>query len=63
MGFKKIKYHTGDGLMKVKIEDDSGATIESWTIMFSDFLKWVDIMKRKYGFPEHKKDRDLDWIK
>jgi len=58
--FKKIKYNSGDGLVKIKIEDDTGKVIERWTIMFSDLYKWAELMKRKYGLSV---DRDLEWIK
>ena len=62
--FKKIRYNSGEGLVKIKIEDDTGKVIEKWTIMFSDLCKWTDLMKRKYGLSEKShKDRDLEWIK
>ena len=62
MGFKKIRYNTGESLVKIKIEDDTGAKMETWTIMLSDLGKWADTMRKKYGL-EDKKDRDLDWIR
>ena len=63
MGFKKIKYNTGEGLVKIRIEDESGARMENWTIMMSDLWQWADMMIRKYGLDKKGKfsDRDLDW--
>jgi len=65
MTFKKINYGTGECLVKIKIEEDSGAMLENWTIMMSDLEGWFKIMKRKYGnrVESVKKDRDLDWLK
>ncbi len=63
MGFKKLKYNTGEGLVKMKIEDSSGARIENWTIMMSDLGKLSRLLCRKYGIDYNtgEKDRDLDW--
>ncbi len=63
MGFKKIQYHTGEGLVKIRIEDETGAKMENWTIMMSDLGQWVSMMQRKYGISKKKKrvDEDLDW--
>jgi hypothetical protein len=61
MGFKKIKYNNGEGLVKIKIEDETGAKQESWTIMLSDLGQWSAMMCRKYGIEKRKKDEDLDW--
>jgi len=65
MSLKKIRYNSGEGLVKIKIEEDNGALIERWTIMMSDLGNWFRIMKKKYGDRvESKKDnRDLDWIR
>ena len=63
MGFKKINYHTGEGLVKIKIEDETGAKIESWTIMMSDLGQWSSMMRRKYGIKKEERhhDEDLGW--
>lgn len=63
MGFKKLKYNTGEGLVKMKIEDSSGARIENWTIMLSDLGKLSKLLCRKYGvdYNTGEKNRDLDW--
>jgi len=62
VGFKKIKYHTGEGLVKIRIEDESGAKMETWTIMMSDLGQWASIMRKKYGLNRNRKyDKDLDW--
>ena len=67
MGFKKLKYNTGEGLAKLKIEDASGAKIENWTIMMSDLGKLSRLLCRKYGIDYNtrdvKKDKDFDWAK
>ena len=65
MSFKKIQYGSGEGLVKIKVEEDTGAIIERWTIMMSDLGNWFRVMKKKYGNRvESKKDnRDLDWLK
>ena len=65
MGFKRIRYHTGEGLVKVRIEDETGAKMESWTIMMSDLGQWSRMMLRKYGIDTKTKQRDmdLDWAK
>jgi hypothetical protein len=63
--FKPIKYGTGEGRAKIKIEDESGATEGNWTIMMSDLPKWFKVISHKYGhiFKEEKKDEDLDWLR
>ena len=63
MGFKKLKYNTGEGLVKLKIEDASGARIENWTIMMSDLGKLTKLLCRKYGinYNTGEKNRDLEW--
>jgi len=63
VGFKKLKYNTGEGLVKLKIEDASGARIENWTIMMSDLGKLTKLLCRKYGinYNTGEKNRDLEW--
>jgi len=62
MGFKKINYHTGENLVKIKIEDETGAKQENWTIMMSDLKQWADMMCRKYGVGDKKPiNKELDW--
>ena len=66
MGFKKLRYNSGEGMCKIKILDDSGALMENWTIMMSDLENWFLQMKRKYGdtiCSKKKIDHDLDWLK
>ena len=66
MGYKKIKYNSGEGIVKIRIEEESGALMENWTIMFSDLGKWVSQMRRKYGSivdGKRNDDKDLDWIR
>lgn len=65
MNLKKIKYGSGEGLVKIRIEEDSGALIERWTIMMSDLDNWFRIMKKKYGnrIESNKDNRDLDWLR
>jgi type II secretory pathway component PulM len=62
--FKPLKYNTGEGLVKIRMEDDTGAQIESYSIMFSDLALWFELMKHKYGMKTFtKEDKDLDWLK
>ena len=62
MGFKKIRYNTGEEIFKVRIENTSGSLLDNWVFMKDDFPQWVEIMKKKYGLGiKPKKDRDLDW--
>lgn len=64
MGFKKTSYNKGEGRVKIKIEDASGARIENWTVMMSDLGKLSKLLCRKYGidcYTEQHKNKDLDW--
>lgn len=64
MSFKKLKYNTGEGLVKMKIEDATGARMENWTIMMSDLGKLSRLLCRKYGIDYNTgkfKNQDLDW--
>lgn len=65
MAFKTLKYNTGEGLVKMKIEDATGARIENWTIMLSDLGKLARLLCRKYGVDyntgDYKKGKDFDW--
>lgn len=65
MPFKPIKYGTGEGRAKIRIEDESGAVEGNWTIMMSDLEEWFRIMQKKYGNKIEKKkpDEDLDWLR
>lgn len=60
---RPIRYNTGENIVKIRIEDESGAIIENWTIMMSDLWKWARAMRLKYGisFKEQEEDKDLDW--
>jgi len=59
MGFKKVSYGGKEGRFKIRVEDVDGATVGTWTIMWSDLFKWAENMRRKYGIK--KKEKDLDW--
>lgn len=64
MSLKKIKYNNGEGLVKIKIEDSTGARIENWTIMMSDLGKVSKLLCRKYGIDYNTgeyKQKDFDW--
>lgn len=61
MGFKPIKYGRGSEIVKIKIEDGTGAIKENWTIMMSDLANFVKKMSEKYYIEGIKKDKDLDW--
>jgi len=62
MGYKPIRRNQGEGIAVIKMEDETGAVIENWTIMWSDLGKWVKQMHRKYGILRDN-DRDLDWTR
>ncbi len=61
MSFRKIRYHTGEEIFKVEIEDQYGGRLDKWTFMKHDFPQWVSIISRKFGIKMDKKDKDLDW--
>lgn len=65
MGFKKIKYNSGESIVNIKIQEIDGSILERWTVMMSDLGNWFRLMKRKYGnrVDEKEKDKDLNWIK
>jgi len=65
MSFKKIRYNTGEEIVETKIRDSSGAEIEKWMVMLSDYIRLSEIIKKKFGLskskPSKSNDRDLDW--
>ena len=61
MSFKKIRYNTGENIIKIKIQDETGRFIENWTLLMSDLPQWVEIISRKYGIRFSKIPRDLFW--
>ncbi len=63
MGFKKIRYDTGENIVKIKIEDETRRLIDTWTLMMSDLPNWFNIIKEKYGIKSKEKDRSLDWAR
>jgi len=63
MGFSRIRYNPGEIIFKLQIEEGNGATIEKWVVMKEDFNKLVQILSKKYGLRNGKKDRDLSWLK
>jgi hypothetical protein len=61
---QRIRYNTGQGIVKIRIEDDSGAVIDNWTVMLRDLPETMDIIFKKYGLKIRSKvTSDLDWIK
>lgn len=58
MGFKKIKEHSGEQIVEIKVKDQDRSVLENWTIMMSDLGKWTSLMRKKYGFDKKK---ELDW--
>jgi hypothetical protein len=63
MGFKPIRYNSGEGRAKIKLEDADGSVLGNWVIMFSDMDKWYKQSCEKFGFKKEKQDKDLDWLK
>jgi len=64
MAFKKIKYNTGEEIFHIKVQESDGSNGGNWKVMKSDFLRTVDILKKKYGIKkkDSRDDRDLDWL-
>ena len=60
---KPIRYNIGENIVKIRIEDETGAVIENWTVMMSDLWKWARTIRLKYGvsFKEKEIDKDLEW--
>jgi len=61
MPFQPIKYNSGANIFNVKIEDPTGKISEKWKFMSCDFVKWANLMIKKYGL--ESKEKDFDWIK
>jgi len=59
LAFKKIRYNTGEEIVKIKIIDGTRKLIENWVLMMSDLPAWFRIMKLRYGLKDDKKD--LNW--
>ncbi len=62
MAFKKVRYDSGENIVKIRVEDETRRLIDNWTFMMSDLQKWVDFIRSKYGIVFHKKQQDLEWI-
>ncbi len=63
MSFKKVKYDTGENIIKIKIEDETRRLMDSWTLMMSDLPQWFNMMIEKYGLPLKKRPKDLEWLR
>jgi len=64
MAWKKIRYNCGDGIAKIRMEDETGALVENWTLHWSDLSKWVRQMQKKYSISMKKEqERDLEWLR
>ncbi len=63
MGFKKVRYDTGENVVRIKIEDETRRIIDTWTLMMSDLPNWFNIIKKKYGLTFKKREESLDWIR
>jgi len=61
VNFKKIRYDTGENIVIIKIKDGTGKFIENWTINMSDLMKFVRLMKRKYGIEFGNDRKGLEW--
>lgn len=61
MKFKKVRYDSGENIIRVKIEDETRRPLDVWTLMMSDFPNWAEEIKNKYGLSSKKKSKDLDW--
>ena len=63
MGFKKIRYDSGENVVRISIEDETRRIMDRWVLMISDLPSWFDGVKRKYGLSSRKLPEDLEWLK
>ena len=63
MVFKKVRYDTGENVVRIKIEDETRRIIDTWTLMMSDLPNWFNIIKEKYGLKSKERDKGLDWAR
>ena len=63
MGFKKIRYDSGENVVRVKIEDETRRQIDNWTLMMSDLPQWFNMIMEKYGLTLKKRERELEWLR
>ena len=65
MGFKPVRYNTGEEIFETTVRDGMGGKLDTWKVMKTDFPKCADILMKKYGLKNNKKrkmDEDLDWM-
>ena len=58
MGFKKIRWDSGEVIAKIKIQEANGVQLGNWTIAASELGKFAKMVREKFG----KNNRDLDWL-
>ena len=58
MGFKKIRWNSGEVIAEIKIKEANGIPLGRWTISASELGKFAQMVRRKFGL---KRDDDLDW--
>ena len=63
MAFKRVRYDTGENVVRIQIEDETRRIIDRWVIMMSDLPRWFNGIKEKYGLKSKEKDKSLDWAK
>ncbi len=63
MAFKKIRYDSGENVIRISIEDETRRIIDRWVLMMSDLPLWFDGIKKKYGLKFKEREKGLDWIR
>ena len=63
MAFKKIRYDSGENVVRIKIEDETRRPIDNWVLMMSDLPQWFSTIKEKYGLKFKKRQEDLEWLR
>lgn len=63
MGFKKVRYDSGENVVRIKIEDETRRIVDNWVLMMSDLPRWFEGIREKYGLRVKKRDRDLEWLR
>ena len=63
MKFKRVRYDSGENIVRIRIEDETRRLMDSWTLMMSDLPQWVNSIRNKYGIDFNKKPKDLEWLR
>ncbi len=61
MGFKTVRYDSGENIVRITVEDETRRKIDSWVIMMSDLPDCINNIRKKYGINFSKVTKDLSW--